>query len=342
MIPPPRDATGRSAGFDPLRIRLAKELKHDSPLISCRFDCSGRFVFAGAQDSMILRWEVGTGKKAVLAGHRSWVRGLASARRGTLLFTSDYAGRLICWPAHANTPKPVWTIAAHSGWVRAVAISPDESLVATCGNDQLVKLWSLDGKPVRDLPGHGSHVYNVAFHPQGRTLVSADLMGVVKEWDLASGRQIRDLDAGVLHKYDKTFEAHIGGVRGIAFSADGRLLACAGITAVQNAFAGVGKPLVLLFDMATGQQKQLLVPRENFQGTAWGVVVHPVGLIAGVGGGNGGALWVWKPDQPQAIHTVKLPNNARDLSMNAAGTGLAVAFFDGAVRLYDWGSKKPG
>src|SRR5262249_60329727 len=140
------------------------------------------------------------------------------------------------------------------------------------------------------------------------------------------------LDVSVLHKYDATFMADHGGVRGMAFSADGNLLACAGITDVTNAFAGVGKPLVVLFDWQTGKRKQLLVPKENFQGTAWGVAFHPTGgFVAGVGGGNGGVLWFWNPNQAQPFFTLKLPTNARDLDLYPDGKQLAIAFFDGAA-----------
>src|SRR5207253_1397967 len=149
-----------------------------------------------------------------------------------------------------------------------------------------------------------------------------------------TGTVVRDLDAAVLYKYDTGFRADIGGVRSMAFDAAGALLACAGITEVTNAFAGVGKPLIVLFDWASGKRKQALVPKENFQGTAWGVAFHPLGFIIGVGGGSGGALWFWKPDQAQAFHTVKLPMNARDLSLHPDGERVAVAFADGAVRVY--------
>jgi prepilin-type processing-associated H-X9-DG protein len=123
-------------------------------------------------------------------------------------------------------------------------------------------------------------------------------------------------------------------VRSMAFGADGGLLACAGITNVSNAFAGVGNPLVVLFDWKTGKPKQLLRPKVNFQGTAWGTIVHPSGFIAGVGGGNGGVLWFWKPDNAQDFFSLKLPNNARDLDLHPDGRRLAVAFADGSVRLY--------
>jgi WD40 repeat protein len=324
-----------AAKIDPTKARLAQELKHTSPLVGARFDPTGRFVFAGAQDNTVQRWELAGGKRTALVGHKSWVRALAFAPNERLLFSGDWAGRVLVWALGADDPKPLRAIEAHAGWVRALAVSPDGKALASCGNDNLVKLWSVaDGKLLRELAGHTSHVYNVAFHPDGKTLASGDLMGVVRQWDLTTGTAVRDLDGSVLHKYDTVFCADHGGVRSMAFSADGASLACAGITDVSNAFAGVGKPLVVLFDMKTGQRK-LLRPKTEFQGTCWGVVFLADGTVAAAGGGSGGALWFWKAGEAQAFHTLALPNNARDLDLHPDRTRLAVPFFDGAVRVYD-------
>src|SRR5262245_47261790 len=225
--------------INPTQVRLALELKYANPLISCRIDPSGRFVFAGAQDNSIQRWELANSKKTALAGHKSWVRALVFAGP-KLLLAGDYTGQLIWWQADADTPVPQRTVAAHQGWVRAAAVSPDGRTLATCGNDHLVKLWSVaEGKPVQEFAGHTSHVYNVAFHPGGKALASADLKGVVKHWDLATGKPARELDAKVLYRYDSTFMADHGGIRSMAFDATGTLLACTGISEVSNAFAGV-------------------------------------------------------------------------------------------------------
>ncbi|HVC98499.1 MAG TPA: WD40 repeat domain-containing protein [Pirellulales bacterium] len=327
---------------DPTQVRQVKEFKHNRPLFASRIDPSGRFVCTGAHDKLVARWDVDGDKKLEFAGHESWVRGMAFQPGGELLLTGDYTGRLAAWRYAAEPAQPpVYTIEAHKGWVRAVAFSPDGATVATCGNDKLVRLWSAsDGKLVRELAGHESHVYNVVFHPAGGNLASCDLKGVVKHWDVTTGMAVRQLDASVLWKYDPTFKADIGGARGMAFSPDGAWLAASGITEVSNAFAGIGFAVIALFDWASGERKQVLRPKENFQGVAWAVAFHPAGFIMAVGGGGGGgALWFFKPDQPNPFFEFKLPNNARDLALHPDGLRLAIAHFDNTLRLYDMSPK---
>jgi len=325
--------------IDPSRTRQSAELKQPVPLLGARFDPSGKFVYAGGQDNAIIRWDIATGKKTALVGHASWVRAIAFSAKHQLAISGDYHGKLLFWPLNAAESKPLKSIDAHDGWLRACAVSVDQATLVTCGNDGLVKLWSLpDGKPLKSLPGHGCHVYNVAFRRDG-LLASADLKGVVKLWDIAKGAVVRECDAKVLYKYDEGFRADIGGVRGMAFNPNGQWLACAGITEVSNAFAGVGKPLVMLFDATTGKLKHALKPKEAFQGTAWGVAIHPAGHVIATGGGNGGALWFWSLEMGENTFTLKLPVNARDLDMSADGTRLAIPFADGALRVYEMSAK---
>ncbi|MCI0638320.1 MAG: WD40 repeat domain-containing protein [Gemmataceae bacterium] len=333
----PRQVITQAAGHGPVkptRTRLLQELRHNSPLLGCRFDPSGQFVFAGAQDNSVQRWEIYSGRKTAFTGHQSWVRAFAFA--GNKVYSADYNGKILVWQTDAEIPTPVQTIEAHRGWVRALAVSPDGRLLASCGNDNLVKLWNPEnGRLVRELAGHEHHVYNLAFHPRGEFLVSADLRGGLRQWNVAQGTQTRTMDCSVLFRYDGTFRADHGGIRGMCFSRDGALLACTGITNVTNAFAGVGNPAVVLFDWKTGMRTRVLRPQANFQGTGWGVVFHPSGFVAAAGGGQGGALWFWQTNQDNSFHTVTLPTNARDLDLHKDGNLLAIPFFDGAVRIYD-------
>ena len=93
------------------------------------------------------------------------------------------------------------------------------------------------------MAAHESHVYNVAFHPDGRSLVSADLMGIVKVWDLGKGIVAREMDAKILHKYDSGFGADIGGVRSMTVKPIVRR-----IRTPQGAAAARGLELTVLID----------------------------------------------------------------------------------------------
>ncbi len=328
--PPP------NANITPARTRVAQELRHTSPLIACRFDPSGRFVFAAAQDNTIQRFELAGGAKVALTGHRSWVRGLAFHTASHKLLSTDYAGKIKVWDAEAATPTVERTIDAHDGWVRAIVMSPDQRQFATCGNDNLIKLWNFaDFSLVREFEGHTTHVYNVAFHPTERMIVSGDLRGNIKQWDLQTGRETRAMDASVIFRYDPTFRADHGGVRSMAFNADGSLLACAGITNVTNAFAGIGNPAIVLFNWQTGQRTQVLRVNPPFQGTAWGVVFHPQGYVIGAGGGSGGGIWFWRPTEQNSIQNIAVPNNVRDLAMHPDTRRLAVPCYDSVLRIYE-------
>jgi WD40 repeat protein len=344
--------------IDITKTRVLMEQKHGRPLIGCRFDPSGRYLFASSEDDTVQRIDLLTREKTAFVGHASWVRGMAFAAKPSpivpavpalalhgglgairtpspfVFLSGDYHGNLVWWNGADAAPKPTRSVAAHDGWIRAVAVSPDGDTVATCGNDQLVKLWSIaDGRPLRTFEGHTSHVYNVAFHPGGTRLVSADLKGNVKDWDLSTGKVVRELDAKVFHKYDTGFGADIGGIRGIAFNAAGKHLACIGITNVSNAFAGVGNPLVVLFDWTDGKPK-LLKPKDTYQGTGWGVNFLANGTIVGAGGAGQGRIWFWNPTDATNIHTANVPTNARDMALHPDGSALAIAGANGNCIVY--------
>ncbi len=47
---------------EPEKTHIARELKYAKPLIACRFDPTGKAVFAGAEDDTVQRWDLETGK----------------------------------------------------------------------------------------------------------------------------------------------------------------------------------------------------------------------------------------------------------------------------------------
>lgn len=340
----PEDKPLPKLPIDVTKTHAVAEFKHDRPLTTCRIDPTGRFVFAGAEDLNVYRWELAGDpkQKVTLSGHESWVRSLDFSPDGQWLYTGGYDEQVGIWRTADKQPKPLRMLKAHDGWVRWVRVSHDGRLLATCGNDNLVKVWNLpDVTLVREFAGHKRHPYAVVFHPDGKRIVSFDLMGVVKEWDLDTGKELRTVDAKIMWGFDQKFRADMGGARDMRFSPDGNVLAVAGLTKLTNAFAGVHKPMVMLFDWKAGKQLKPLGD-DSFSGLAWGVRFHPEGFIVGVGapqGGNKGKLWFWKPDNVKAFHTVTLSHCGRGVDLTPDNQRLAVAQFDGVVRVYQLTAK---
>ncbi len=330
-----------TAKADPVQAHLAAEWKCDRPLTACRFDPSGKYVFAGTEDYTIQRFRVSDGARTAFVGHESWCRAIAFLPDGKTAISGGYDGRLLWWPTTADKPTPQRAVQAHDGWIRAAAVSPDGKLVASCGNDGLVKLWNaVDGKPVRTLAGHGCHVYNVAFHPDGKHLVSCDLKALCKVWNTSDGKMEREFTAAALYRYDTQFRADFGGARSLAFGDGGKLLAAGGIVNVTNAFAGIGNAAWVVLDWASGKVKIQHNIKEKINGMGWGVAWHPDGYWIGAGGGNqGGFLYFFKPEAENEFFRLKLADTARDLSLAPDGMSAAVPHYDGNLRIYRLAAK---
>lgn len=320
--------------LDPSKTQIASQWPYTSPLIACRLDPQGRYVFTSAEDNTVQRWELANGNKVVFTAHDSWVFALGVTPDAGTLLTGGGDGRLVWWPVAAEKPEPLRRIDAHQGWIRQLALSADGKFVATAGNDHKVKLWSVaDGTLVREFAGHENQVYSVLFHPSGTALVSGDLLGLVRHWDPATGSQLRQFEAKDLHSYNGGQGVHFGGIRALAWSGDGKQLGCGGLHKAENPLGAVHEPLFVLFDWESQQVLGTHVA-EGVKGSLWRLVVHPDGFWIGASGGSsGGFLHFWKAGTSKEAHRFALPNLARDLDLSADRTQFVTVHYDKHVRL---------
>ncbi len=80
-------------------------------------------------------------------------------------------GTVRLWDIALEESRPLTT---HPASVLNVAVSPDDEALATACADAIVRVWSLKtGELLRALKGHGATATAVAFHPNGRQIVSA-------------------------------------------------------------------------------------------------------------------------------------------------------------------------
>lgn len=324
------------AAMDIKQAKVTATWAHDRPLISCRFDPQGRYVFCGAEDKTIQRFALADGAKtSLVGGHETWVRALAFSNDGSTLISGGSEGRLTWWPAADPTPQPGVQVAAHRGWIRALAVSPDGQTIASAGNDTVVRLWKVaDGTPVREFPGHARDVYSLVWHPTGQFLLSGDLMGVIKQWDVAGGAEIRTFDAKDLHSFNGGQMVDFGGVRSLSISPDGKYLAGGGLYKASNPLGAVHEPLVTLFEWDSAKLARSQTADGIPGGVLWRIKHLADGTLMGASGGSsGGWLFFWNTEADKDIHRFQLPNILRDMDLHPDGIRVATAHHDKNVRI---------
>jgi WD40 repeat protein len=315
-----------SPEFDVTKAWDRKTFKHPQLLAACRFSPCGGFVVAGDIEGRLLRWSLATDEGTELGRQDAWISGLAFA--GSRLVSSDLKGGLQARDAATGTPA--WSRAAHPGWLKALAASPDGTRVATGGRDGVVRVWSVsDGKLLREFSGPTDDVYSLAFHPDGRSLAAGHYAGKVVHWDLVEGRRVRELDAGVLLTRNPDFLCAVGGVRSLAFDARGERLACGGLREAKSNTFCPGLPTVLVMDWASGKLGvQARTKDDKVDGPVTALRFLPDGTLAGTAEGqSSGALLFWKPGEAEPFHVVG-GQSLYDLDLAPDGLHLAAPAFE--------------
>ena len=326
--------------IDPAKSRQLAEHKHEAPLMCCVFDASGRFVIAGGRDRGVVCLDVASGKTTTLEGHETWISAVVRAAAG-LVLTADYAGRVIAWDCTGETPKPRWNVAAHAYTICAMAASADGNLFATGDRNGTIRIWQMnDGQRSHEITGLEHPIYGLAFHPDGKQLVSADRQPKkprLKLWEIATGKELRSIDVPQLSAYRRVEDIEWGGIRAITLSADGNTLVACG----SNEYSGPA--CALLFDIATGELKRKLA--STLKGFYYSAQFHRQGFLLTSGGDVGkGEFRAWDTTKDESLATVTTPGPCTAIDIHPDGTHCVVAQMNGkgsypdsgTLTLFEW------
>ena len=191
---------------------------HENSVTALAFSPDGTMLATGAQDGLLRIWDAQSGRLKSLHGDDA-VRGIdgiaispdgrAVAVVGGLLgrdgviwdLASDRIAQEFDQPAGAvdaatspNTPPMIYegrTIVFQV--IHAVAFSPDGSVVATGGDDVILRDVQ-SGKVTTNLPCRGQEVTALAFFADGKTLATAGNDKQVRLWSIPDGELKETLD----------------------------------------------------------------------------------------------------------------------------------------------------
>lgn len=239
--------------------------------------------------------------------------------------------------------------------VSAVAIQPHGQLLATAGDDHIVRLWDLrDGRLVRELKAHRDWVTTVSFCSDGAELITGSRDRQVLIWEAASGRMkarlgthrhpissiavSQDKDrvavAGFrapLKVYDLASGKLLGALscpctdmRAIAFSPDMSFIAAGGRT---------GK--LRIWNLKNGKTVDIDAhPRR-----IWSIAFTPDNHL--ISAGDDVAIHVWDSETGERIHRIANKSGKVLALMMIGDDQFAAASADNVIRLFELNASAP-
>ncbi|MDR3632942.1 MAG: hypothetical protein P4L84_03845 [Isosphaeraceae bacterium] len=323
-------------------LKVVKDLSRSEIVFTIDVVPKTRRVIFGGSDFQVYELDLGQDKPAPqsLGRHESYVTGLAVA--GRWVVSGGYDGRLIWWDLEAR--KEARTVSAHKKWIRNVVATRDGKTVASVADDMVGRLWDVEtGTLLHELRGHAemtpnhypSMLYACAWTPDGRYLATADKVGHIVVWERESGSKVATLEAPVMYTWDPVQRRHsIGGIRALAFSPDGNLLAAGGVGKIGNIDHLDGKARVEIFDWRKGERTHEF-PGEKINGIVEHLEFHPGGdWLFAAGGANDGFVMAFDVRAKSVLLQEKAPVHVHDFVLNELGDGF-VAAGHGKVLVYE-------
>jgi WD40 repeat protein len=294
-------------------VKEKATLKGHTEGVRClTFSPNGKTLASGSMDNSIKLWDVATGKNASLKMKDFSVYSLAFSPDGKTLAAGG-EDEIVLWSLATGKHTTL-----RDGGSRVIALrilfSPDGKTLASggsCGYREM-KLWNVTGGKCTATLGEYdiNGVRAMAFTADSKTLVSMGFNDGIKLWDVATGK---NTDTQKIED----------GVRGAAFSPDGKTLAT---------WSG-SDSTVKLWEMSSGKLKAAFKgPTED----TWELMFSPDGKTLVTANGNDLIVNLWDANTGKNQATLKgHTDHVLCLAFSPDGQTLASGSDDNTIKLWD-------
>ncbi|GAB4131326.1 MAG: hypothetical protein Fur0046_00170 [Cyanobacteria bacterium J069] len=184
--------------------------EHEAVITGLQFSPDGALLASASNDGSVHLWNA-DGQLVQTLTHEAPVTALRFSPDGQILATATDEDRLRLWSLDSNASGSSGSGEAKPGevkqeakqfvtdsTVKSIEFGFGGKLLVTGGDENLVQIWTLEGKPITNLEGHHGTIYGVQFSPDGQTLATASDDQTVRLWRLEGDRLLPMADLWTL------------------------------------------------------------------------------------------------------------------------------------------------
>lgn len=329
--------------------------KHTGPIVSLAFSPDGRWLASGSADKTIKIWDLQSGNDLqTLAKHTAPLGAVAFSRSGAVLVS--FAGsELMVWDTKNWAVKQ--TFRRNTATVTALALSDDETTIASASNEGSLFLWRIGSDRERFVLKHNSSS-GIALTFTNNSLIAIHADGGVDTWDpergtkkqsvpgdsnrqqlivaawsndrsmfaSTSGDRVLSISSSATGKVIRDLESHATGINSITYSPDGRWFASARTDSS-----------IRLWQVATGRELPRLTGHAGYVNT---VAFSPDSDFL-ASGSRSGQVKVWDLNSSQLAYSLPShTNGVNSVAFSPNGKLLAVVGMNQKIEVWDLQTKQ--